>query len=57
MGPYHLGNNAAAINVANQDDRHIGSGGKPHVCDISVTQVHLGGATCPFNNHRSILLL
>ena len=44
MGADEAGDDAAAVDVADEDDRNIGRLGKPHVGDVAGAQVDLGRA-------------
>ncbi len=45
MSTDELGDDAAALDVADQHDRDIGRFGEPHISDVSVTQIDLGRAS------------
>jgi hypothetical protein len=47
-----LGDGAAALDIRDQRDRHVGSLGETHVGDIAVAQVDLGGAAGPFHQNQ-----
>ena len=41
--PHHVGEHATTVDIGDQDHRAIHRLGKPHVGDIALTQVDLGG--------------
>ena len=52
---HDLRDHAAAIDVATQHHRHICRLRKPHIGNIPLAQVHLGGAARPFDKNQIIL--
>ena len=46
------GDHAAAVDVAQQHDRHVGGARKAHVGDVRGAQVHLGGGARAFDQHE-----
>ncbi len=44
MGPDQLGDDPAALDVADQHDRHPGRLGKAHIGDVARAQIDLGRA-------------
>ncbi len=43
---------AAAVDVADEHDRHVGGARKPHIGDVVVPQVHFRGAARAFDQHE-----
>src|SRR6187200_1720506 len=41
---------AATVDVANQDHRYVGAGGKTHICDVARPEVDLGRRTSAFDD-------
>jgi len=52
QGPHHGGENAAAIDVGDQQDRTVRGLGKAHVGDIVRSQIDLGRAAGAFDDNR-----
>jgi hypothetical protein len=52
VGPDQAGDDAAAVDVADQRHRQVGGGGEPHVGDVAVAQIDLGGAAGAFDQHE-----
>ena len=50
--PENLGENAAAIDVADEHDRAVGGAGKAHIGDVALAQVDLGRAARAFDEHE-----
>ncbi|MEY9693184.1 hypothetical protein ABH976_004330 [Bradyrhizobium ottawaense] len=46
-----LGDDAAAVDVADQHDRHVGLARKTHIGDVGLTQIHLGRTAGAFHQH------
>ena len=51
ISPHHLCNHTASVNVADQDDWHVGGFGKAHISDITGAEIDFRRATCTFNDH------
>ena len=49
------GDHAAAVDVADQHDRHVGGAGEAHVGDVAGAQVDLGGRARAFDQHEVAL--
>ena len=52
LGPNDLGNDAAAIDVAEQNHRNIGRAGKAHIGDIVLAQIDFRRAPGAFNKNQ-----
>ncbi len=52
MGAHQLGDDAATIDIANQQDGKIGRFGEPHIGDVGGPQVHFGGAAGALDQHQ-----
>ena len=52
MGADQGGDDTAALDVADQDHRHVGGLGEAHVGDVGGPQVDLGGASRAFYQHQ-----
>ncbi len=50
MGADELGDDAAAVDVAEEDDGDVCGGGEAHVGDVARAEVDLGGAACAFDD-------
>ena len=44
------GDDAAAVDVADQHDRHVGAGGKAHIGDVARPEVYLGRRPCTLDD-------
>ena len=51
-GADEAGDDAAAVDVADQHHRHVGGSGEAHVGDVAGAQVDLGGAAGAFDEHE-----
>ena len=52
MGADEAGDDAAAVDVADQHHRHVGGRGEAHIGDVAVAQVDLGRAAGAFDQHE-----
>ena len=52
FGSDELGDNAAAVDVADQHDGHIGAAREAHIGDIGLAEVNFGGAAGAFDQHQ-----
>jgi hypothetical protein len=52
VGADQRGDDAAAIDIADQHDRHIGARRKPHIGDIAGPQVDFGRRSRPLDDDQ-----
>ena len=50
--PNQAGDDTAALDIGNDDDRNVGCTGKPHVGDVVAAEVDLRGAARAFDQHK-----
>ena len=55
LGADQAGDDAAAVDVAQQHDRDVGRPRKAHVGDVVGAQIDLGGRACAFDQHEVAL--